>query len=47
MKPTLLTNDTRTSPQAVMLSRAILVVGVASIAWIAKPWPQPDVLLNF
>ncbi len=47
MKPTLLTNDTRTPPQAKILSGAIFVLGVAIIAWIAKPWRQADIVLNF
>ena len=47
MKPTLLTNDTRTPPQAGILSGVIFFVGVAIIAWIAKPWRQADIVLNF
>ena len=47
MKPTSLTNDTRTPPQAGILSGVIFFVGVAIIAWIAKPWRQADIVLNF
>ncbi len=47
MKPTMLTDDTRTPPQAKILSGAIFFGGVAIIAWIAKPWRQADIVLNF
>ena len=43
MNASLLTNDTRTPPQATVLSLGIWVVGTAAVVLIARPWRHPEV----
>ena len=43
MNASLLTNDTRTPPQATVLSLGIWVVGTMAVVLIARPWRHPEV----
>ena len=43
MNASLLTNDTRTPPQATVLSLGIWVVGTVAVVFIARPWRHPEV----
>ena len=43
MSTSLLTNDTRTPPQAAILGVFILLVGLTAVLLVAKPWQQPSV----
>ena len=46
MNASLLTNDTRTPPQATVLSLVIWVVGTVAVVLIARPWRHPEVFRN-
>ncbi|MCG8404885.1 MAG: slipin family protein [Phycisphaerales bacterium] len=46
MKASLLTNDTRTPPQARILGAALLVTGLLIIAMVTKPWQNLDDIPN-
>jgi regulator of protease activity HflC (stomatin/prohibitin superfamily) len=44
MPHSMLTNDTRTPPQAGILGVAILVVGLAALGLVTRPWYHPEVM---
>ena len=44
MNSSLLTNDTRTPPQAAILGMAILLVGLVVVLLVTSPWHDPSIL---
>jgi len=44
MRVSLLTNDTRTPPQARILSAVLLAAGLALVLWAFKPWRNEEVV---
>lgn len=47
MNPSLLTNDTRTPPQAAILGMIVMVVGIAVVLLVTSPWHDASVLRTF
>ena len=47
MPPSLLTNDTRIPPQAKVLGRGLLTLGVATVLLIVRPWNHPDLMQSY
>ncbi|UCG15307.1 MAG: slipin family protein [Phycisphaerales bacterium] len=47
MTASLLTNDTRTPPQAAILGGAVLLVGLGAVLLVTRPWHSADVVRGF
>ncbi len=47
MSDTILTNDTRTPPQAVTLGGLIFLLGLAALLLVTKPWYHPNTMQTY